>query len=133
MPEPTAEPPQAAAEHAALAANEAFYAAFNAKDFDAMSRVWARSTPVACTHPNWNTLEGLAAVMESWAAILGNPGQPRVVAGGAVAHVFGEAALVLCRELVAGHPLAATNLFVREHGEWRMVHHHSSPVAMTQV
>ena len=32
--------------------------------------------------------------------------------------------------LVAGTALVATNLFVREGGHWRMVHHHASPVAL---
>jgi len=41
-----------------------------------------------------------------------------------------QAALVLCREVLAGQGvLAATNLFVREAGAWRMVHHHSGPIA----
>ena len=29
---------------------------------------------------------------------------------------------------VAGNPLLATNIFIREDGRWRMVHHHSGPV-----
>ena len=34
-----------------LAANEAFYRAFNQKDAEAMDDVWARSQPVSCTPP----------------------------------------------------------------------------------
>lgn len=117
-------------EDAVLAANEAFYAAFNAKDFPVMDALWARESHVACIHPGWNVLSGREAVMESWRGILLNDEQPRIVAGGASAHVVGETAYVVCRELVAGSPLAATNLFVRESGEWRIAHHHSSPVAM---
>lgn len=117
-------------EEAVLEANDSFYRAFNQKDFGAMERVWARSAPVACIHPGWNILLGREAVMQSWQAILGNPGQPKIVNGGSEARIIGEVAYVTCRELVAGSPLAATNLFVREDGEWRMVHHHSSPVAV---
>jgi len=36
---------------------------------------------------------------------------------------------VICRELVGGSPLAATNVFVREDGAWRLLHHQSGPVA----
>ena len=43
--------------------------------------------------------------------------------------MLGNVAYVLCRELVVGSPLAATNVFALEDGEWRMIHHHSSPVA----
>lgn len=117
-------------DEAVLRANEAFYAAFNAKDFEAMQALWSARSPVVCIHPGWNALAGRAQVMESWRAILGNPEQPRVLSGGEQVHVQGEVALVVCRELVAGAPLAATNVFVRESEGWRMVHHHSSPIAM---
>ena len=46
----------------------------------------------------------------------------------ATARVFGAVAVVICRELVSGSPLVATNVFVREEGEWRMSHHHAGPV-----
>lgn len=110
------------------AANEAFYAAFNAKDADAMEAVWARRLPVSCIHPGWNVLSGREAVIESWQAILANPDQPRIVSGGASVQLTEDVAIVVCRELVGGSPLAATNLFAREDGAWRMIHHHSGPV-----
>ena len=112
----------------ALAANEAFYKAFNVKDFDAMSVVWADAPEVSCIHPGWNVLEGREAVLESWERILSNQDQPRIVFGGASAAVLGVVAVITCRELVAGAPLAATNVFVSQDGEWKMVHHHSGAV-----
>ena len=115
------------------AANESFYAAFAGRDVGAMDVVWARTFPVTCIHPGWNVLVGRDAVMESWEAILSNPEQPRIVGGGAQAQVIGETAIVICRELVAGNPLAATNVFVREDGRWVLVHHHAGPVAMRDV
>src|SRR5438067_11520305 len=111
-----------------IGANGAFYAAFNAKDPEAMDAVWAREATVTCIHPGWNVLTGRERVMESWRGILGNPNQPRIVAGGAEVELFGDCAVVTCRELVAGNPLAATNIFVREDGQWRLAHHHSGPV-----
>jgi ketosteroid isomerase-like protein len=116
-------------EEAVLAANEAFYRAFNQKDVAAMDDVWASTENVGCIHPGWNLIKGRDAVLESWRRILTNPDQPRIVIGGASVIFAGEAALVLCRELVAGSPLAATNVFVREDGEWKLVHHQSGPVA----
>lgn len=120
---------QAEAAEAVLAANDAFYTAFNAKDFGAMDALWARDAPVACVHSNWNALAGRERVMESWRAILDNPDQPRVFTGAAEAHLLDAVAYVLCRELVEGSALTATNVFTREDGEWRLTLHHSSPIA----
>ncbi len=111
-----------------LAANEAFYRAFNEKDMDAMTGLWSEALPVSCIHPGRNVLEGREAVLGSWDQILSNPDQPRVVFGGASATVIGPVAFVICRELVAGAPLAATNVFVSEEGVWNLVHHQSGGV-----
>ena len=116
---------------AALAANHAFYRAFNDRDIDAMDAIWARSRPVYCVHPGWNLLEGREAVMESWRRILSDGNQPRVVTGGESAHIMDKIAVVLCREFVAGTPLTSTNLYVLEDNEWKISHHHSSHVLST--
>jgi len=112
-----------------LAANEAFYRAFNQKDPEAMDAIWAQTAMVTCIHPGWNTLTGRDRVMESWRGILTNPSQPKIVSGGATVSFFGDAAVVLCRELVAGSPLAATNIYALEDGAWKLVHHQSGPVS----
>lgn len=111
-----------------LAANEAFYQAFNQKDAGAMDALWAASDAVSCIHPGWNVLQGREAVLESWRSILGNSAQPRIVTGGAQATFYGQTAIVICRELVAGSPLVATNVFVLEDGAWKLCHHQSGPV-----
>ena len=112
-----------------LAANDAFYTAFNRKDIAAMDAVWSRSPEAGCIHPGWNLIRGRDEVIDSWAGILGNPNQPRIVVGGASATILGDVAIVVCRELVAGSPLAATNIYVREDGAWKLLHHQSGPVA----
>jgi ketosteroid isomerase-like protein len=117
-----------ATEQDVLAANAAFYAAFVARDMAAMEALWAQSVPVTCLHPGWNLLSGREDVLGSWRAIIGNPDQARIVAGGATVRLLGDAALVVCRELVGGNPLAATNVFIQEEGAWRLVHHQSGPV-----
>ena len=112
-----------------LEANDRFYAAFNNHDFEAMDALWATSVEVACVHPGWMRLAGREEVMASWAAILRNPDQSRLVPGDARVVFTGASAVVHCREFVAGTPLVATNIFVREEdGAWRLIHHHSSPV-----
>ena len=115
-----------------MAANEAFYAAFNQKDGDAMERAWSSGAEIGCIHPGWNLLSGREAVLESWQAILQNPSQPRVVDAAERTQVLGEVALVVGRELVAGSPIAATNVFVREEGAWKILHHHASAVRVPQ-
>ncbi len=112
-----------------LEANEAFYANFNRKDVEAMDAAWAARDDITCVHPGWNVLRGREKVVESWRAILTNPQQPRIVVGGAEVTLIDNVAVVICRELVAGSPLAATNVFALEVGEWKLVHHQSGPVS----
>jgi ketosteroid isomerase-like protein len=111
-----------------LAANEAFYQAFNQRDMASMEGLWASSAPVSCIHPGWNVLQGREAVLDSWRSILNNPSQPRIVTGGATSSIFDSMAVVICREFVAGSPLVATNVFVREDGGWKLMHHQSGGV-----
>jgi ketosteroid isomerase-like protein len=114
-----------------LAANRAFYEAFRGDDIVAMDAVWARDTPVACVHPGWPPLLGRGRVMASWRGILSS-GAPPIRAESPHVLRFGDAASVLCFEVVPGGRLAATNLFVREGGAWRMVHHHAGPVQIAE-
>jgi ketosteroid isomerase-like protein len=113
-----------------LAANQAFYDAFNSKDVEAMRRAWSRRDDLICIHPGWNVLQGRQPVLDSWRAILTNPDQARILVRGAGVTMLGDVAVVICRELVAGSPLASTNLFVKEDNDWRLLHHQSGPVAM---
>lgn len=112
-----------------LAANAAFYAAFARRDAAAMDDLWARETKVACLHPGWEPLLGRDAVLTSWRRILLSGGAPPSIrCEQPQAYLAGEAAWVICAEVVPGGSLAATNVFVRERGKWRLVHHHSSPL-----
>jgi ketosteroid isomerase-like protein len=122
----------AAAELEVLEANEAFYRAFAARDLDAMAALWAEAHPVACAHPGWDVLDGREEVLGSWREILGGDDGPELACSRAQARLLGEVAFVTCHEVVEGGRLAATNLFVREGGRWRMVHHQASPIAAGQ-
>jgi len=114
-----------------LAANRAFYGAFAASDYAAMDAIWASEAPVACVHPGWPALRGREAVMKSWARILAHPSPPKIAFGDAAVQSLGDLAIVVCREIVDGRPLVATNVFVREDGRWKIVHHHSGALAQT--
>ncbi len=111
-----------------LAANAAYYSAFAGADFDAMSHVWA-DDKLSCIHPGWPALVGRPAILESYRQILANPEQEWIEPRNATVILGGEEARVLCVEFVGGSALAATNLFRRVNGAWRMTHHQASPIA----
>ena len=115
---------------AILAANAAYYRAFSTGDFAAMSRIWA-DDGVSCVHPGWSALVGRTAVLESYRNILMSPGRVSIVHRDDTAIVTGDEGRVVCIEVVEGSALlAATNVFRRVGGAWRMVHHQASPIAM---
>lgn len=115
------------------AANQAFYAAFERRDLEAMSDVWEHSERVACTHPGWSTLHGWPAVVASWFALFTNNQALQFIVTDERVHVVGDTAWVTCSENIldggASGTVAALNLFARTGGRWRMVGHHGSVVA----
>ena len=113
---------------AVLAANLAFYRAFTARDRAAMNALWARRAPVACLHPGWTALTDRDAIIQSWEGILSSPDAPRIACFDEQVLLYGDVALVLCEEELDGGTLAASNLFIREDGEWRIAHHHAGQI-----
>ncbi|HEY2134341.1 MAG TPA: nuclear transport factor 2 family protein [Xanthobacteraceae bacterium] len=113
---------------AILAANAAYYRAFAAGDFAAMSHIWA-DEGVSCVHPGWPALIGRADILESYRNILRNQNRVRISHHDDTPIVSGDEARVLCVEIVGGAALAATNCFRRIDGDWRMTHHQASPIA----
>ena len=107
----------------ALFTNEAFYLAFRERDIDAMDLLWARHAQVACIHPGWSALTDRQSVIESWAAILGNPDSPQIFCRGANAFMLPGSVFVLCYETMKSSILVATNIYIKEEGETRLVHH----------
>lgn len=123
-------------ERLVLEQNEAFYAAFNARDAAAMADLWSEEAPCACLHPSTPPIHGRDAVLRSWSQILGSPNAPLVACERTEIRRYGNTAIVACYERVGerrSHKrtiavLAATNVFVLERGRWRLVHHHASPI-----
>ena len=116
-------------EDEALAANEAFYRAFDDGDREAMRRLWAERAPAVCIHPGRMAIVGREAVLASWDAILGAPTRPAIVCLFPKALCYDGFALVSCVERLAGGVLAATNGFVLEGGAWRMALHQAGPAS----
>ena len=130
--------PHAPADHASgdlggeearlIAANEVFYRAFRDMDMEAMEAVWSKAEDIAVIHPGWARLAGRDAVMDSWRNMFLNNGVPPYIQiVNPQAFVNPGAAFVLCYEDLGGTYLIATNIFVPEDGEWRLVHHQSGP------
>jgi hypothetical protein len=114
--------------HAAvLFANEVFYHAFRTRDLEAMDGIWAREASVAVVHPGWTALTERGAVMESWRGILSSARSPDIAFRNPEAFIYGNTALVVCYEEIGGSFLVATNVFVLERGQWKMVHHQAGP------
>jgi len=117
---------------AVLAANQAFYDAFEARDLDRMSDVWEHSDRAVCTHPGWSTLRGWASIVSSFATLFHSPQSLQFLLTDAVATIDGELAWVTVDENLLGDQggttVAALNVFARAGDQWRMVVHHGSPV-----
>lgn len=114
----------------ALFANDAFYLAFSQRDADAMAALWAEQATVSCVHPGWPALVGREEVLGSWQRILANPDAPTVECHQPEALLLpGQLAQVICYEQIEQQVLTASNWFLLEAGQARLIHHQASPCA----
>ena len=109
-----------------LFANDAFYLAFQNNDIEAMTTLWANRDDISCIHPGWNHLSGCDLVLASWDDILSGNKTPNFEIKGASVNIYENIAIVICYELFEKICLVATNIFVNENKEWRIIHHQSS-------
>ena len=120
------------AEDDVLAANQAFYAAFEAIDMDAMSDVWEHSDRATCVHPGWGRLHGWAAISASFFALFQNGQSLQFILTNERVDIVDDLAWVSCDENIlseqVGGTVAALNLFARTGDEWRMIVHHGSSI-----
>jgi hypothetical protein len=112
---------------AILEANERFYRIFASGDADQMDALWSTGAPVLCIHPGRPALVGRTAVMRSWLAMLAQA--PDIACSSAEVSVVRGVAIVTCLEHIGQATLMATNVFIWEEGEWRLVHHHAGPLS----
>ncbi len=119
-----------------LAANEAFYRAFEKKDIDAMSEVWSQGTGSLCVHPGWNILRGWKQVNNSWVKIFQNTPYIEINTDVISTEIRGNIAYVVLVEnvmqVIKGSRMEAqslaTNVFELLGDKWYLIHHHASPV-----
>lgn len=116
------------------AANQAFYAAFEAQDLDLMDACWLHDRRVRCIHPGNDPISGWPSVRRSWAAVFVASEPMQFFLTGVEVHVDGDTAVVTCTENVLTGPdleagkVVATNMFWRVDGGWYVVLRHASPV-----
>jgi ketosteroid isomerase-like protein len=121
---------------AVLAANQAFYRAFEKRDMAAMGQIWSKGIGTLCIHPGRPALIGWEAVRSSWEAILKNTAYIEIEPEILSVEINGDLAYVVLienlRQVIGLRQdraqSMATNLFERMGGEWFLVHHHGSPL-----
>jgi ketosteroid isomerase-like protein len=126
-----------------LAANEAFYAAVEAGDLDALRAVWTGAEGSVCIHPGAAPIHGTAAVLRSWALVMASTDYIQFFLTDVEVTVTGDTAAVSCTENVLtgagtgreaeeapfrGGRAHAVNVFTRVDGRWRMWLHQATPV-----
>jgi len=119
---------------AVVEVNRSFYAAFEARDLDAMSDLWEHTDRVTCSHPGWSVLRGWGQVAASWMALFQGPQQLQFILTDECVEVDGDVAWVTLDENLlgddAGSTVTSLNLFARRpDGIWKVVAHHGSAVA----
>ncbi len=118
----------------AEALEEAYYAAFEAADIDAMLGLWTRAADGVCVHPEGRILTGPDAIGASWRMLFRDgPGLhfkrrtiTRAATADLVVHTLVETVSVAGESRPRGSVLA-TNVYRRTDAGWEMLMHHASP------
>ncbi len=113
-------------DEAVLQANRSFYEAFRQRDYMVMEALWSRQPDVSCYHPGWPGITGREDVLDSWYSVLVLGDAPDIEVSGISVIRNGSTAMVFCTEHLGSVSLIATNTFVIEDGQWRMVHHQAA-------
>ncbi|MEW6296365.1 MAG: nuclear transport factor 2 family protein [Thermodesulfobacteriota bacterium] len=121
---------------AVLAANAAFYRAFETLEVKEMEAVWLRASHIKCIHPGWPLLCGWGPIMASWQRIFANTFSMHFTLTDLRVAVSDALAWVVLTENLESHSydgpsraqILTTNVFEKRDGQWFIVHHHASPV-----
>ncbi|MBD1890859.1 nuclear transport factor 2 family protein [Coleofasciculus sp. FACHB-SPT9] len=123
-------------EQEVLAANQAFYRAFEKKDIEAMSAICSQGTGTLCIHPGRKALKGRKEIRSSWEQIFKNTSYIEIETEIVTTEIRDNIAYVVLVENVfqvsGGRRVKAqsmaTNIFERMAQKWYLVHHHGSPL-----
>ena len=125
-----------AAEDDVRAVSDQFYSALEAMangDASSMSNIWSHEDDVTTMHPIGGREQGWDAVRGAWEGVASASTDGTVTRTDQVIRVIGNGAYELCTEsasmTLAGEPVSlegrATNVYRKEKGEWKVVHHHA--------
>jgi hypothetical protein len=123
-----------------LIRNAQFYEAFENGDIETLDELWSHSRQVKCIHPGWEILVGWRAVKRSWQSIFASGVNMKISLRNINVEVYGTLGIVVLVEDVVyrsgttthSGAVMATNLFEFDDDVWKMIHHHGSPMVMTQ-
>lgn len=121
-------------------ANDAFYIALRRADIDGMCEIWMGSDTVSCAFPLGGLLVGFDAVIDGWRRIFVTGAPTEVNVENVQVELRRNIAWVICTQNIAairgnvaiGGQRVATNIFQKRRGKWHIVHHHASPVILTE-
>lgn len=124
-------------------ASDQFYAALNSMlngDAGPMGDIWSHEDDVSTMHPLGGRELGWDAVRASWEDAADAFSSGSVTLADLVVRIVGDAAYTLGVEHVDAavgdtridSEFRVTNLYRREGGAWKMVHHHTDADAATQ-
>lgn len=113
-------------------ANEKFYQAFRTGNLLLMSQIWGTGAHIQCIHPAAECIANREQVMNSWKIILGSGQKMQIDLEDVRIYATDTEAFVTLIEVVntddSKGRVAATNIFEKQKGSWKLVHHHGSPV-----
>lgn len=111
-----------------------FYAAFNGKDLEIMSRNWAQTDEVVMDNPVGGIKRGWKEIKSVYAQIFHSPATIQVEFYDYTLHECGEIFYVVGRErgelrskeVTIALEIRTSRIFKLIDGQWRQVHHHGS-------
>ena len=92
-----------------------------------MELLWSKRKPICCIHPGHAPLQKYEQIMMSWSNILEQSQNIAIECFDPILSLYGNLALISCYEVVTGNHLIATNGFVKEEEDWKMVFHQAGP------
>ena len=118
------------------AANDQFYTALNAMftgDISPMDAIWSHGDDISYRGPFGDNMDGWATVGKQFREVAGMKIGGRVVCKDLIVRSGKDLGYTACVEqgenIADGKPVMvshrATNIFRLEHGQWKLVHHHT--------
>ena len=135
-----AEPPADGDRKAVERVHEAFYAAYEDADLDAMQRLWSDAPGTVCVHPGALPVHGAGPIGRSWALVMAHTPYIQFFLTDVEISVHDDVASVTCTENVltgdehtgpdafGGGRAVATHVLVRTGTDWRIWLRHAAAV-----